>query len=207
MKAPIIAVTTVAAATVLVGVSVPGCSSKSNETTASSSASATSTSAGTSESTSAQAQPADYSDLLVDPGDIAPPGDTLSAEPPIENPSGKPGVATVFSNQDGTRQIGDTILILPDAAGAAAAVERSKASFGDSVTGGEPEPVPVGSGGTMISGMSPDGSKSVTVLVFSEGKAFTTLEFDGAPDDPVPPPFAIDVGQKQDAAIKSGLPG
>jgi hypothetical protein len=34
-----------------------------------------------------------------------------------------------------------------------------------------------------------------------------TLEFDGKPEDPVPPAFATDLGQKQDAAIKSGLPG
>lgn len=52
-----------------------------------------------------------------------------------------------------------------------------------------------------------DGSKSVTVLVFSEGKSFVTLEFDGKPEDPVPPAFATDIGQKQDAAIKSGLAG
>jgi hypothetical protein len=49
--------------------------------------------------------------------------------------------------------------------------------------------------------------QSVTMLLFTEGKAFTTLEFDSAPSDPVPPEFVTDVGQKQDAAIKSGLPG
>ena len=65
----------------------------------------------------------------------------------------------------------------------------------------------VGEGGTIVSGTSPDDSKSVTVLIFSEGKSFVTLEFDGKPDDPVPPAFATDIGQKQDAAIKSGLAG
>jgi hypothetical protein len=46
-----------------------------------------------------------------------------------------------------------------------------------------------------------------TVLLFTEGKAFTNLEFDSPPNDPVPPQFVTDVGQKQDAAIKNGLHG
>ena len=61
-------------------------------------------------------------------------------------------------------------------------------------------------GGTMVSGTSPDGSKAATVLLFTEGKAFTNLEFDSAPNDPVPQ-FVTDVGQKQDTAIKNGLHG
>jgi len=58
----------------------------------------------------------------------------------------------------------------------------------------------------MISGNSPDNSQSVAVLLFSEGKALVNLEFDGAPNDPVDPGIATDIGRKQDAAIKSGLP-
>jgi hypothetical protein len=45
------------------------------------------------------------------------------------------------------------------------------------------------------------------VLLFAEGKAFTNLEFDSAPNAPVPPQFVTDVGQKQDTAIKNGLHG
>jgi hypothetical protein len=60
--------------------------------------------------------------------------------------------------------------------------------------------------GTLFSGSSPDQSKSVTVVMFTQGKAFATLEFDGAPNDPVAVDFANDVGQKQDAAVKAGLP-
>lgn len=47
----------------------------------------------------------------------------------------------------------------------------------------------------------------MTVLMFTEGKAFVALEFDGPPDSLVPPAFVTDVGQKQDAAIKKGLTG
>jgi hypothetical protein len=43
--------------------------------------------------------------------------------------------------------------------------------------------------------------------MFTEGRAFAELEFDGPPDSLVPPDFVTDVGQKQDAAIKRGLAG
>ncbi len=207
MKTAVLAIAGVAAATALLGVSATGCSSKSDKAgTTSSSQSATSTSAASSPSSSAQAEPADYSNLLIKASDIVLPGDSFTAAPVTQNPNGKPGVATVFSNQGDTREIGDTILILPDAPGAAIAMDGAKGSLGNAVTGGSPAPAAVGDGGTIVSGTSPDGSKSVTVLLFTQGKAFVTLEFDGKPDDPVPPEFATDIGQKQDAAIKGGLP-
>ena len=59
----------------------------------------------------------------------------------------------------------------------------------------------------MVSGTSPDKSKSVTVLLFTEGKAFVTLEFDGPADSLPPQDFVNDVAQKQDAAVKKGLAG
>jgi hypothetical protein len=210
MKTPVIAVLGVAAATVVMGVTVAGCGSKSDKTTTTSSSSGSSSStsaASTSQSTSAHAAPADYTNLLIQASDVSIPNDTFTAAAPTQNPNGKPGVATVFSNQTDTREIGDTILILPDAASAASALDGSKASLGSSVTGGEPQPAAVGTGGTIVSGTSPDGSKSVTVVLFTEGKAFVTLEFDGKPDDPVPPDFATSIGEKQDSAIKAGLPG
>jgi hypothetical protein len=111
----------------------------------------------------------------------------------------------MFSNQNDTRHIGDTILILPDADQAVSELDEEKAALGNMVTGGTPAPETVGSGGTMVSGTAPDGSKAVTVLLFTEGKAFTNLEFDSAPNAPVPPQFVTDVGQKQDTAIKNGL--
>jgi hypothetical protein len=61
----------------------------------------------------------------------------------------------------------------------------------------------VGTGGTLVSGTSPDGVQSVSVLTFTEGNAATTIEFDGPPNDPVPHDMAVDLGQKQDAAIKN----
>jgi hypothetical protein len=54
----------------------------------------------------------------------------------------------------------------------------------------------------MVSGMSPDGTKSVTVLTFTQGTAAATIEFDGPPRDPAPADFVVELGQKQDTAIK-----
>jgi hypothetical protein len=44
-------------------------------------------------------------------------------------------------------------------------------------------------------------------LLFTEGKAFVTLEFDGPVYALAPADFVTEVGQKQDAAIKKGLGG
>ncbi len=44
------------------------------------------------------------------------------------------------------------------------------------------------------------------MLLFTEGKALVNLEFDSAPSDPIDTDIAKDIGRKQDAAIKKGLP-
>jgi hypothetical protein len=190
----------------VVAVSVVGCATNKSSTT-SSSASATSSAAKATTSSASSAQSADYTGLLIKDTDIILPGDTFTAQPPIQNPNGQPGVATLFSNHNDTRKIGDDILILPDADTAVSELDLEKAKLGNVVTGGTPAPAAVGTGGTMVSGTSPDGSHAVTVLLFTEGKAFTNLEFDGPPNEPVSPGFVADVGQKQDTAIKNGLHG
>jgi hypothetical protein len=154
------------------------------------------------------AQTDDYSVLLINASDVTAPGDVFTvAQPPRPNPNGQLGVETGFAHRDGTRQIGDTIVFLPDAPAAAAALEGSKATLGNGVIGGAPQPAAVGDGGTMISGASPDGSKAVTIVRFTEGNALTTLEFNGPANDPVPPEMVLEVAQKQDTAIKNGLSG
>jgi hypothetical protein len=54
--------------------------------------------------------------------------------------------------------------------------------------------------------MSPDNTKSVTEVVFGEGRAAVNLVFMNAPDSPPAPDFVLDVARKQDQAVKSGLP-
>jgi len=156
-------------------------------------------------STRALAQPSDYTGLLIRASDLnAPRG--FTATPPINNPNGQPGAATTFSDQDRTHVIFDSIRILPDPAAAVRALESAKATR-DGYVHGIPEPIAVGAGGTTISGPSPDGSKGVTLLLFTEAAAFAELEFDSPPDDLVPVDFVTDVGLKQDAAIKRELTG
>ena len=202
MNRPMIAIVGVAA----LGALLPACSSNSNtaspsSTSATSSAAASSTRAAS--STSAAAAPTDYTKLLVAGSDIsgAPPNVFTTVDPAMANPGGMIGAAVQFKNQDDTNRIGDTVLILPDAAGATTALNGSLASVGSSVVGGSPQPFPVGGGGQMVAGTSPDKTKAVTVLLFTEGKAFVTLEFDSAPNDPVPPDFTQTVAAQQDAAI------
>ena len=43
--------------------------------------------------------------------------------------------------------------------------------------------------------------------MFTEGKAFVSIDFESPANDPVPQDFVLDVARKQDAAIKAGLPG
>ncbi|MEE2855596.1 MAG: hypothetical protein VX424_23425 [Actinomycetota bacterium] len=193
----------------LAGATVVGCNSgsKSSPATSSSGASSTtSSSAGvTTTSASAGAQASDYTRLLIAASDINAP-EIFTATAPINNPNGQPGATATFSNNDRTHVIIDSIQVLSDPAAAQSALESAK-STRDGYVHGAPQPIEIGTGGTTISGPSPDGAKGVTLLLFTEGKAFVELEFDGPPNALVPPDFVTDVGQKQDAAVKKGLGG
>jgi hypothetical protein len=206
MLAGALAATTLAA-------SVAGCSSTPSSSTAKS---GSATSATTTGSSSAPAQPSDYTGLLIKATDIDAPMPFI-ADPPTTNPNGQPGAAITFrtqphpEDQNGVTvkevQIVDTIRVLPDPAAATSALNSAKTGQGV-VKDPESDSANVGTGGTILSGQSPDGSKGVTVLMFTEGRGFVTLEFVGASDSPPPPPdFVTDVGQKQDAAVKKGLGG
>ncbi|MGB9227500.1 hypothetical protein [Mycobacterium sp.] len=197
--------TAVVVLSVVAGTSVAGCSSHPKSPAASSKPATPTTASQGSTSTSAPAPPADYTRLLIQASDINAP-EAFTASPPVKNPNDQPGVASTFSNPDRSHVIYDTIAVLSDPAAATNALNARKGGL-DGVVHGNPEPINVGTGGTTISGPSPDGSKGVTVLLFTEGKTFAELEFDGPADSLVPPDFVTDVGQKQDAAIKKGLTG
>ena len=188
-----------AAATMVVGVAVGGCSSNKSSTASSSSSSSSSA-----PSSSAAAQPTDYTTLLIKTSDI--PGDSWTMQQPQLNPGGKLGVAATFANPGDTREIGDTIMVLPNVTDAASALQAAITAAGPTVNGAAPQPADVGTGGTMLTGTSPDGAKAITIVMFSEGKGVVTLEFDSAANDPVPLDGALDIARKQDAAVKNGLP-
>lgn len=208
-----ISTTVVAAvAAVTVSVSVAGCHSKSTAPAGTTSgpasgpgsSSAATTSRGPTPGSSAPAQPSEYNGLLIQASDIDAPI-PFTASPPTSNPNGQPGVATTFSTDDGSRVIKDTIQVLADPAAATNALNAAKGGQADVVKNPTTQPSSVGAGGTMLLGNSPDGSKGVTLLLFTEGRALVTLEFDGPRDMLAPPDFVTDVGQKQDAAVKKGL--
>jgi hypothetical protein len=146
-----------------------------------------------------------YSNLLVNPNDV---WDTTaySAAPPTQNPNGQTGIQDVYTHRDSTRKVTDTILILADPSAAAASLQQSQAGLGSRVANGQTQPAPVGTSGTIVSGTSPDGSKAVSVLLFTEGKAAPTVEFDGSTKDGAPTDAIIEYGQQLDNAIKKGLP-
>jgi hypothetical protein len=193
-----------AAATLAVGAVSTGCSTGTKTAASSSGATSSSSAASSSGSgTAAPAQPTDYSSLLIKASDIG--GDLSARQPPTLNPNGASGVAQLFANADNSRRIRDTILIVADPATAAAGLDNTKTNYAGKVSGSW-QPVDVGANGALISGTSPDNSQAITVLLFTEGKALVNLEFDSAPNDPIDADVAKDIGRKQDAAVKKGLP-
>lgn len=204
MKNPLV----VAVAGVAVPGAVSGCHvSFSTGSPASSSVSSSSAGA-TSQPGSITAQPGDYTGLLIKATDIPTNGEPFMALTPVQNPSGQPGVEGRFSNQSGSRQISDTILIQNDTPHAVTMLENFKKNVGANMRiTGPPQPAAVGTGAMLYPGTTTDGSQSVTALLFAERKANVILEFHSSPDDPVPPDGAIELGQKQDSNIKQGLPG
>ena len=196
----------VVAATAL-AVSVAGCGSKTSSTTTSGSATSATSARSSGPTSSAPAQPNGYIGLLIQAADINAP-ETFTASPPINNPNGQPGVATTFSTPDSNHVIHDTIQVLADPAAATNALNAAKTGQGNLIKDPQTGPANnIGTGGTLVSGNTPDGNKGIAVLLFTEGRAFVTLQFDGPPGMLPPPDFVTDVGQKQDAAVKKGLGG
>jgi hypothetical protein len=181
----------------LVGAVSTGCASASNSSSPSSSAASSSSAA-------ASPQPTGYRALLIKASDIG--GDLTASQPAVLNPNGGPGVAQLFANPDNSRRVEDTIAILADPAAAAAALDNTKTTYVGKVSGVW-KPADVGSNGALISGTSPDNSQAITVLLFTQGRALVSLEFDSAPNDPIDADVATDIGRKQDTAIRKGLPG
>src|SRR5260370_17614141 len=98
-------------------------------------------------------------------------------QPPQLNPGGNPGVAATFATQDNTRQIGDTIMVLPNASDAASTLQATITAAGPTVSGGTPQPADVGTGGTVLTGTSPDGAQRITSFMFPECKQGLTIHF------------------------------
>jgi hypothetical protein len=177
----------------LAAASVAGCGSHSKSSTPAS---------GTTSSTHA-AQTGDYTTLLIKASDINAP-DAFTASPPVNNPNGQHGATVTFTDQDHSHTIIDTIVVALDPAAAANQLDSAKGVHHEALLA-KPMSAEVGVDGTTITGTSQDHTKGVTVLLFTQGKAFVTLEFDGPTYALAPSEFVLDVGHKQDEAIKKGL--
>ncbi len=149
-------------------------------------------------------QSTDYTALLLKASDIGG-SEPWKADPPTLNPDGQPGAEGVYTNESGTRAVDIIIQVWKDAPQARLALTGGKGSLPKVVTG-TPQPADVGDGGTLVSGTKPDGSQALTVLLFTQGKAFVDMTVGSAPDDPAPPDNVIDLGRQQASNIESGLP-
>lgn len=152
----------------------------------------------------AHAQPNNYSTLPVDPNPIT---DSTAFVPsaPILNPGNQQGVETTFAHRDGSRSITDRVTVYdnPQAAQQAAADNTT----GEPVASPFTRSVPVGEGGVLTTGTSPDGTSSVGVLKFTSGNALTQVTFKGPANDPVPENLAVQYGQSQHTANQQMLNG
>ncbi|OAN33907.1 hypothetical protein A4X20_27345 [Mycolicibacterium iranicum] len=155
-------------------------------------------------SATAAAQPVDYGTLPVHPN-ASTDSSAWVADAPVLNPEGQPGVLALFTHRDGSRTVTDTILVLDDAAAAASTMSQGRAGLGSQIANPTTQPAAVGTDGQITSGTSLDNTRSISVLTFTEGNTFTTIEFEGAVTDPVPTDLVIDYGRMQAGAIQSAL--
>lgn len=152
-------------------------------------------------------KPVDYSRLLLEPADLSNDEDRFTEQSTTPSgPDGLPGASALFVNQDDTRAIADTIVIYPDAETAATTLRNALPTIGATISGATPRPAPVGTDGTMAVGMSDDGNKAATLLLFTEGPALVRLEFQSAPGDVTTDEFVINIGKMQQIALRTGLP-
>ncbi|MBN9636589.1 MAG: hypothetical protein J0H22_15595 [Actinobacteria bacterium] len=197
------------AVTLLFGMTVAGCGGDDKESASSSATSSASSSSATTVTTSSAAvapapaaQGADYSKLLLKPADVDP---SFTAGEAVQNPNGQPGIGQTLTNAAKGEVLLFAIFVDESPAAAVQSLQGFKASLAKEVTA-EPQPVDVGDGGFMATGMSPDGAKAVTEVYFTQGKVLANLEFESAPNDPVPSDSALAIAKMQDTQIKNNLP-
>jgi hypothetical protein len=200
-----------AVSTVLV-VGISGCtpSDGTSGTTAQSSSSGVPTlptvpyAPSTSKTTAAPA-PVDYRDLLLSASDLTDAEDTFVERSRESQPGGSPGASAFFVNDQDSRAIIDTFMVYPDAATATATLKQAAGTLPTLVTGGKPQPFPVGTDGVVVSGTAPDEDKAVTLVFFAQGKALVRLEFQSAVGDNTTDQFVANVAKMQQIALRVGL--
>ena len=204
-----------AVAGLALGLVVAGCgkdeeSSKSSSATSSAATSAatsaTSSSAATSTSGAAAPAAGDLSLLLMTPESIPPtPAGPWVGEAPKPDPA--PPASVSQSYNSGGNGIQSTVFLLPDPEVAGTMVHDTLTSPNmASVIKGTPVPAPnVAKNAQVINGTTADGSASMSILMFSEGKIVAQINFVGKPGDPVSADYLETVGVIQLDAIQQNL--
>lgn len=157
--------------------------------------------------TTTAAKPYDYRDLLLQPQDMVLPNAGYSVpQPATLNPSGIPGAEVMLTSNDGTNAVGTTIILLDEASAAPVELPKAIANLKTVTSSEPPVPVPVGDAGVAVSGVTPDGTKSATALLFRQDRALVRIDFYSTLGAVTPLDTVIDIGQKQTVALRTGLP-
>ncbi|WP_242456411.1 hypothetical protein [Mycolicibacterium sp. P1-18] len=155
--------------------------------------------------TTEAAAPVDYRDLLLSASDLSDAEDTFVERSRESDPDGSQGASAFFVNDEDSRAIIDTFMVYPDAATATATLKQAAGTLPTLVTGGQPQPFPIGTDGVVVSGTAPDEQKAVTLVFFAQGKALVRLEFQSAVGDNTTDQFVANVAKMQQIALRIGL--
>jgi hypothetical protein len=148
---------------------------------------------------------AGLTNTLINPADIAVPGDTftLKSADAVTDESPAVGVDGEFANAAGTRNVTDVLVWFPtDSDADTALTAELAAGRGQIVSGLVDTPLAVGSGGHMFQGADADGP--ATIVLFQEGNYVVTLEFNSTTaGDNIPAALATSVATAQDSKVKA----
>jgi hypothetical protein len=196
------------AAAALLALTVAGCGSTQPTGATGIPSLAPTSSAAPTNAAQASAQPhlTDYSHLLLQAGDLSDDEDSFTESSADATPNGVPGASRLFVNADDTRAISLTVAAYPGAPTAEATLREAVATSGTVLAGGEPQPLGVGTGGTIIRGISPDDTKAVTLVLFTHDNVLARLEFGSAPGDPSTDEFVTNIAKMQQIALRVGIP-
>lgn len=145
----------------------------------------------------------DLRELVIAPADVPVPGFL----PPRTEPLGEDavdGVVAFFDSDIDQRQLGVTIVLLPDPAAAEEATAGAAASTTQLRAGATSAPVPVGDRAVLFTGSELAGVSS-TLLLFSQGNASVAMEFRTPSADPIPDDAVQQAGTRQAALLKSAF--
>jgi hypothetical protein len=157
-------------------------------------------------STVAAPAPFDYRNLLLRPEDMARPNNGYSVpQEAAMNPDGITGAEVLITSDDSTNAVGITIVVLPDASTAAEQLPLAISQLSTVAATDPAMPAPFGDGAVTVAGTTPDGTKSAVALMFRQERAIVRIDYYSLLGQPTPMDVVIDIGQKQNAALRAGL--